>query len=113
MCIYMGTIVHYDSILNNVITKRRDFTSRKFPAILSWSEREDLWEEWRKIYNSDDTEAKKKADEFYEENKDELNSGTRVLWPQMYRSEEHTSELQSRGHLVCRLLLEKKNEEHH
>src|SRR5690625_626537 len=27
------------------------------------------------------------------------------------RSEEHTSELQSRGHLVCRLLLEKKNTE--
>src|SRR5690625_354975 len=27
----------------------------------------------------------------------------------MTRSEEHTSELQSRGHLVCRLLLEKKN----
>src|SRR5690625_6438182 len=25
------------------------------------------------------------------------------------RSEEHTSELQSRGHLVCRLLPEKKN----
>src|SRR5437870_11510272 len=25
-----------------------------------------------------------------------------------YRSEEHTSELQSRGQLVCRLLLEKK-----
>src|SRR5690625_7083163 len=27
------------------------------------------------------------------------------------RSEEHTSELQSRGHLVCRLLLEKKKHE--
>src|SRR5437870_11277275 len=26
----------------------------------------------------------------------------------VHRSEEHTSELQSRGHLVCRLLLEKK-----
>src|SRR5690625_6365757 len=25
-----------------------------------------------------------------------------------FRSEEHTSELQSRGHLVCRLLLDKK-----
>src|SRR5207253_10529421 len=25
----------------------------------------------------------------------------------VFRSEEHTSELQSRGHLVCRLLLEK------
>src|SRR5690625_6816041 len=36
--------------------------------------------------------------------------GTPVSWwitPR--RSEEHTSELQSRGHLVCRLLLEKKN----
>src|SRR5690625_6840250 len=29
--------------------------------------------------------------------------------PIVERSEEHTSELQSRGHLVCRLLLEKKN----
>src|SRR5436305_10837343 len=28
--------------------------------------------------------------------------------PQSPRSEEHTSELQSRPHLVCRLLLEKK-----
>src|SRR6267143_6799113 len=28
--------------------------------------------------------------------------------PQCFRSEEHTSELQSQFHLVCRLLLEKK-----
>ena len=43
-----------------------------------------------------------------------------VIWPYgtassiqvltAVRSEEHTSELQSRGHLVCRLLLEKKND---
>src|SRR5437870_9468713 len=42
-----------------------------------------------------------------------------VLFPEQFRetsrqsserSEEHTSELQSRGHLVCRLLLEKKNQ---
>src|SRR5690625_3305661 len=30
----------------------------------------------------------------------------------LLRSEEHTSELQSRGHLVCRLLLEKKKHQH-
>src|SRR5436305_3407056 len=29
---------------------------------------------------------------------------------QLWRSEEHTSELQSRPHLVCRLLLEKKKQ---
>src|SRR6266487_6092336 len=32
-------------------------------------------------------------------------------WPM--RSEEHTSELQSPVHLVCRLLLEKKKKKHH
>src|SRR5687768_17708088 len=30
----------------------------------------------------------------------------------LFRSEEHTSELQSRLHLVCRLLLEKKKKNH-
>src|SRR5690625_6634853 len=35
--------------------------------------------------------------------------GSRTKGPE--RSEEHTSELQSRGHLVCRLLLEKKKTE--
>src|SRR3712207_8682146 len=33
---------------------------------------------------------------------------TRMLRPNPGRSEEHTSELQSRQYLVCRLLLEKK-----
>src|SRR5690625_6395418 len=34
-------------------------------------------------------------------------AGGGLMWTE--RSEEHTSELQSRGHIVCRLLLEKKN----
>src|SRR5690625_6404869 len=34
----------------------------------------------------------------------------RLLKADDRRSEEHTSELQSRGHLVCRLLLEKKKQ---
>src|SRR5690625_5920291 len=41
---------------------------------------------------------------------DVSRSGVATLrFNQHHRSEEHTSELQSRGHLVCRLLLEKKN----
>src|SRR5439155_22983499 len=36
------------------------------------------------------------------------NPGRSPRAPRRPRSEEHTSELQSRGHLVCRLLLEKK-----
>src|SRR5690606_39597967 len=39
-------------------------------------------------------------------------AGTRVEFAQAVRSEEHTSELQSRENLVCRLLLEKKKTQH-
>src|SRR2546422_8502101 len=42
----------------------------------------------------------------YAENIAETNS--KALVQALARSEEHTSELQSRLHLVCRLLLEKK-----
>src|SRR3989442_7552860 len=37
----------------------------------------------------------------------------RCYRPDRRRSEEHTSELQSRPHLVCRLLLEKKKQKPH
>src|SRR2546422_2266537 len=37
----------------------------------------------------------------------EMSATFTCLFPLSYRSEEHTSELQSRLHLVCRLLLEK------
>src|SRR5207253_6592371 len=36
---------------------------------------------------------------------------SRINRARNFRSEEHTSELQSRGQLVCRLLLEKRNQE--
>src|SRR5687768_17904599 len=41
-----------------------------------------------------------------------LNGQDQVTHASLSRSEEHTSELQSRLHLVCRLLLEKKNKKH-
>src|SRR5207244_13572192 len=47
-------------------------------------------------------------DDFRMEQLHEASSGT-VVVPLDPRSEEHTSELQSPDHLVCRLLLEKKN----
>src|SRR5690625_6634884 len=40
--------------------------------------------------------------------KKQVKDSKRLVADQLLRSEEHTSELQSRGHLVCRLLLEKK-----
>src|SRR5256884_869008 len=42
-----------------------------------------------------------------------LAAQTARTYAQFARSEEHTSELQSRLHLVCRLLLEKKKKHTH
>src|SRR2546422_8563784 len=42
---------------------------------------------------------------------DGWTSGSDVSVALFHRSEEHTSELQSRLHLVCRLLLEKKKKQ--
>src|SRR5439155_9328810 len=39
-----------------------------------------------------------------------ISGSWRFRYDYSKRSEEHTSELQSRGHLVCRLLLEKKKQ---
>ncbi|MFE4202131.1 phage terminase large subunit [Aneurinibacillus aneurinilyticus] len=84
ICVYMGTIVHYDSVLNYVIKERKDFISKKFPAIIEWSKREDLWEEWRRLRREDSVDAAENARAFYEANKDAMTEGTVVLWPERF-----------------------------
>src|SRR5690606_40925809 len=55
------------------------------------------------------TEQRKREQEIEELKVENLQSRYDALTNQINRSEEHTSELQSRENLVCRLLLEKKN----
>src|SRR3712207_7953352 len=56
-------------------------------------------------------------DNFFDQANITVEPGTTVTWVQSgdnpHRSEEHTSELQSRQYLVCRLLLEKKKPSSH
>ena len=49
----------------------------------------------------------------FEHYPDDLKFGYNQTASAVDRSEEHTSELQSRTNLVCRLLLEKKKNKHH
>src|SRR5258708_17706217 len=49
-----------------------------------------------------------RADRVYEECEEQEIGRDAVFFAENVRSEEHTSELQSPDHLVCRLLLEKK-----
>src|SRR5207253_5131002 len=86
--------IHLKDMLSNIMpsrTKRRKVRVAEARRLLAQ-------EEAQKLVDMDEavTQAIRRAE----------NSGIVFLDE---RSEEHTSELQSRGHLVCRLLLEKKN----
>lgn len=78
---FVGTVLHKDSLLSKLLVKP-SYESKKYKSILSFSEREDLWNDWRKIYrNIDDSERVINARSFYESNKDEMLKGTEVMWP--------------------------------
>src|SRR2546422_7790941 len=59
-----------------------------------------------------DMDAKARQEAFTREMMEHARLYPRLEMPIVARSEEHTSELQSRLHLVCRLLLEKKKKKH-
>jgi len=81
LCIYLGTILCYGSLLHYVVEERRDFESRKFAAINKFADHEDLWQKWRDIYLKDEKEAPDKARKFFEEHEDKMLEGADILWP--------------------------------
>lgn len=81
ICIYLGTILCYGSLLHYVIDERRDFESRKFAAVESFAVNAELWETWRKIYRSDVKNAADEAAVFYEDNKNAMLEEVSILWP--------------------------------
>src|SRR5687768_18234763 len=77
---------------------RRPPRSTLFPYTTLFRSHPRLWTMPADAEQDDDAEGRERADE----------RRSCSAEPERPRSEEHTSELQSRLHLVCRLLLEKK-----
>jgi predicted phage terminase large subunit-like protein len=81
--VLMGTTVHHDSLLMDLLYRRADFESKVYKSIIKEPERLDLWEKCREIYqNHEDPDRLKKAKAFYEEHKEEMNKGAVLLWPE-------------------------------
>src|SRR5690625_5159000 len=79
--VYMGTTVHFDSLLMDVLHRRSDFKTEIYRAIIKEPVRMDLWEKCRLIYvDRENPNRQEEADRFYEDNKNELLRGSKVLW---------------------------------
>ena len=77
---FIGTILHRDSILSKLIYNPA-YKTRIYKSIEAYPTRQDLWEEWKKIYlNLGDDERIEKADAFYSQNKALMDEGSRVFW---------------------------------
>src|SRR5690625_998645 len=103
--LHQVTIVMSDRGIPDSYRHMHGFGSHTFSMINDQNER--VWVKFHMrsqqgIQNLTDEEAGKLVGT-------DRESHQRDLYENIERSEEHTSELQSRGHLVCRLLLEKKN----
>ncbi len=90
----IGTILHPESLLVG-LTKNAAYDSKIYKAIISWSTRQDLWNEWTKLYTDlDDSDRKARSQAFYDQSKTEMLQGVKVLWP------EHESYLDLMKELV-------------
>ena len=82
--VYMGTTVHFEALLIQVLYNRSDFTSKVYRAIIDQPERQDLWEQCRLIYvDRENPNRLADARKFYEDNEAEMLRGSRVLWPEV------------------------------
>lgn len=79
--VYMGTTVHFDSLLMNILYKRSDFTTKVYRAIIKQPKNTALWDEARKIYtNFEDNKRLEHFETFYAKNEKALLKGSEVLW---------------------------------
>lgn len=84
--IVMGTVVHEDSLLNDLLKNRADFKSKRYKAIIEEPTRNDLWDECKSLYLDVETpknEREENARRFYEANKVEMDEGAVVLWEEV------------------------------
>lgn len=90
--LYVGTLLHEDSVLNRAMTQDPRFKSLKFSAIRKWPERMDLWDKYGEMLHDRQIEddgqemsafkAAERARQFYLDNKEEMDKGAEVLWPE-------------------------------
>ena len=74
--VYIGTILHYDSVLSRTLANPM-WTSARFKALLQWPDNTQLWDRWEETLRNQGEPA---ADAFYIEHEAEMLAGSIVSW---------------------------------
>jgi len=93
--IFVGTILHYDSLLACHVTpttsskpqKISGWINRKYQAVESPSEHPELWEQWEAIFSGQEVHEERAgpeaAEKFFLAHQERMLKGTQVLWPEL------------------------------
>jgi predicted phage terminase large subunit-like protein len=76
--IYIGTILHKDSVLARKL-KKAFWNPKIFRSIISYPIRMDLWDTYAALYLH---RSVQEAQDFYALNKEQMDAGAKVLWPE-------------------------------
>lgn len=74
--VYIGTILHYDSVLNRTLSSKA-WKTAKFKALIRQPDDMSLWDKWEDFYLN---EGEAVADAFYSQNKSAMDKGAVVSW---------------------------------
>lgn len=74
--VYIGTILHYDSVLSRTLANPM-WTSARFKALLQWPDDMTLWERWEETLRNQGEPA---ADAYYAEHEAAMLLGSVVSW---------------------------------
>lgn len=87
--VYIGTILHYDSVLARKL-RNAMWRRVKFKSVIRWPDRMDLWERWEELIRNAseaageelDGDPLAEAEAFYEARREEMEAGAEVSWPE-------------------------------
>ena len=78
----VGTVLHADSMLARLLAAPQ-WKGTKYKSMIKWPIRKDLWEQCRIIWcNVDNPNNIEDARAFFEANREEMERGAKVLWPE-------------------------------
>ncbi|MGF6148931.1 phage uncharacterized protein, C-terminal domain [Kingella potus] len=77
--VYIGTILHYDSVLNRTLNNPI-WHSARFKAMIEWPDNMDLWQEWETILCNNGKAGEAMAQAFYEAHQAEMMAGAQTSW---------------------------------